>query len=204
MIGIFISCSPSQKAFLTNPEDNLIDKSLPSTTLKHKLYLVGDAGGLDNKKNKSNYVLKAVKKKVKKDTVKNSVVFLGDNIYEHGLSKAKNKHRKKQEKIIEAQLDLAKGTDANLYFIPGNHDWNNNKKGGLAAIKRQDKYIKEHRASKKRVHFYPHQGCGDPHVVKIDHDLVYVFIDSQWWVHNWASESEINKGCHLNLSLIHI
>ncbi|MEM8906741.1 MAG: hypothetical protein AAGD05_02745, partial [Bacteroidota bacterium] len=47
------------------------------------------------------------------------------------------------------------------------------------------------------VKFYPGKGCADPKVVKINKDLVFVFLDSQWWFQDWSGEKKINQGCDI-------
>jgi len=44
---------------------------------------------------------------------------------------------------------------------------------------------------------YPNDGCGDPKVVKINKDLVFVFVDTQWWLQDWSKEKKMNKGCEI-------
>ena len=61
-------------------------------------------------------------------------------------------------------------------------------------IRRQQKYIANH-ASRKDIKIYPKDGCGDPKAIKVSKYLVFLFIDSQWWVHDWEKEETINKGC---------
>ncbi len=196
VIPLLMLCGcATNKPYLAHPENNAISTELPQGEIEHRIYMIGDAGGLDNKKNKKNNVVYELHQSIKKDTAEKSVIFLGDNIYNYGLGQEGDKDRPSQESILQAQLDVAKGNDANLYIIPGNHDWNNNKPLGLEAIKRQGEYVKDKRIDNERVKFYPHDGCGDPKVVKVNKDLVYVFIDSQWWVHDWSSEPEINNGC---------
>ena len=197
LLIISVSSCKTSKPYLAFPNDNTIIDTSPMEGIDHRIYLIGDAGGLDDKVNNTNTVIQSAIKKMKTDKAEKSVVFLGDNIYESGLGPENNPDRKLQETILQAQLDVEKESDAKLYFIPGNHDWNDNSVGGLAAIKRQYNYVKDNRINKDRVKFYPENGCGDPKVVKVRKDLVYFFIDSQWWVHDWESEPEMNKGCKI-------
>ena len=181
--------------YIQDPSSNQTTTNLPTEGVHHRVYMIGDAGGLDDKEARKNYVFEAAHRRINADAAEKSIVYLGDNIYNAGLQEETAPSRKLEENIIQAHLDLVKGNNAKMYILPGNHDWNNNKAGGLAAIKRQENYIKDHRIDKKRVKFYPKNGCGDPEVVKISKDLVYVIFDSQWWVHDWSSEDKINEGC---------
>ncbi|NNF20770.1 MAG: hypothetical protein HKN67_02425, partial [Saprospiraceae bacterium] len=167
-----------------------------SSTLKHTVYLVGDAGELDDPIKKRNFVLDEVNHSIKTESKESSVVYLGDNLYPKGLVKKDDPDRQRGEDILMAQIDVTKNTEANTYFIPGNHDWKKYTKGGLKYLKRQEDYIKDNRHNKK-VKFYPKNGCGDPEVVKVDNDLVMIFTDTQWWLADWEKEKKINKGCEI-------
>ena len=191
------ACGTYNQPFLTQPQSNKSKDSLPEGEVVHRTYMIGDAGGFNDKEKKQNFVFNHVKERIANDSAEKSVVFLGDNIYNKGLGEKGSADYERERMILQAHLDVAEGNDSKMYFIPGNHDWNNNSPGGLAAIQRQEEYVKENRISKHRVKFYPKNGCGDPEVVKISKDLVYIIFDSQWWVHDWSTEKNINKGCEI-------
>ncbi len=199
IIFLFVSCGTSKYAsYSDNAKGWEQRKPQSDKELIHSLYLVGDTGELDDLSKKQNDVLEALKPELIKATDNTSLVYLGDNIYPKGLPKKKAENRKEAEHIIEAQLELAALHKGITYFIPGNHDWNKHKAGGRKAIKRQEDYIekygKEHDLD---IKFYPNNACADPKVVKINKDLVFIFIDSQWWLQDWSKESNINKGCDI-------
>jgi hypothetical protein len=154
----------------------------------HSLYLIGDGGELDDKVQNKNFVLDAASEMLKEETVETSLVYLGDNVYPVGLQKSDDTDRDMGERILDAHLALSESHDGITYFIPGNHDWNKDRKGGRKAIKRQEDYIKEYAKTNGNVKFYPSNACGDPQVIKVNKDLVYVFLDSQWWLQNWSRE----------------
>ncbi|MCU4154712.1 hypothetical protein J1N10_01915 [Carboxylicivirga sp. A043] len=163
------------------------------------VFLIGDAGQLDDKVSGQNFVLTAVQRHLATLEAPSDLVFLGDNIYPLGLPSKKREERVQSEQILFAQLKLAKTASGNTYFIAGNHDWKKGKKGGLKRIKRQEKFVEAFGDSlvDKKVRFYPGDGCGDPKVVKVDKDLVYVFVDSQWWLQDWEVEKKMNRGCDI-------
>ncbi len=165
--------------------------------LIHSLYLIGDGGELDDTIQDRNFVLDAAAKLLKLETTETSLVFLGDNVYPKGLPKKDDPDRNIAERILNAQLELSESHSGKTYFIPGNHDWNKYKKGGRKAILRQEKYIKNFDEKNKRVRFFPEHACGDPKVVKINKDLVYVFLDSQWWLQDWDGEKKMNNKCDI-------
>lgn len=169
-------------------------------SLIHKIYLVGDAGGLDDYTTSKNIVLDQIKKDLTQDLLKTDLVFLGDNIYPSGLHEAGTKERKKEEQIIDAYIDLAAVNNGKSYIIPGNHDWNDNTADGVTVNNLQYEYIKKN-GKGINLKYLPKKSCGDPEVVKVNKDLIYIFIDSQWWLHDWSKESEINKGCKIKSRL---
>ena len=163
----------------------------------HSLYLIGDGGELDDKVLNKNFVLDAASEMLKKETAGTSLVYLGDNVYPVGLQKEEDTDRDMGERILDAHLALSESHDGMTYFIPGNHDWNKDRKGGRKAIRRQEDYVKAYAEKNENVKFYPSNACGDPQVIKVNKDLVYVFLDSQWWLQNWTLEKKINKHCEI-------
>ena len=160
----------------------------------HTLWLIGDTGELEEEVTPANYVVDAMRTLVDIKDKNSSIVFLGDNIYPKGMPLEKAENREFSEKIIQSQMNPFKSYEGELYFIPGNHDWNKHKSGGLEAIQRQEAFVMEHGTN---VKFFPENGCGGPEVVKINSDLVFVFIDSQWWLQDWSKEAKINQGCDI-------
>ncbi len=197
-ICIFLgSCGTTKSPYLASSNQSKPDIKLPKDNISHRLYLIGDSGGLDDLENEVNSVFEAARVHIANDPEEKSLVFLGDNIYERGLGEKDNVERVKQEKILNAHIALSIANDGTSYIIPGNHDWNNNESGGLKAIQRQYDYIKSKSDKENKIKFYPKDGCGDPEVIEVNKKLVYVFIDSQWWVHDWSQEERINKGCKI-------
>ncbi|MEM6965540.1 MAG: metallophosphoesterase, partial [Bacteroidota bacterium] len=189
------ACSTHQKAYLKNDAYSK-HQDLPVSGLLHTAYLIGDAGGLDDYDTNTNVVFEAVAQQLHPDKKNQSIIFLGDNIYPDGLRKKEYADRSREEKILDAHIELGKKNPGETYIIPGNHDWNDGRKGGRKSILRQYEYVKDIDKSYD-INFFPKKGCGDPEVVKINKNLVFIFIDSQWWLHRWDDEKKMNKGCEL-------
>lgn len=163
------------------------------SNLLYSLYLIGDAGEITpgSQSNLSNLSLKS-----KENTAPSSIVFLGDNIYPLGLpDKESEEDRKRAETKLNHQIDALDGYEGEIYFIPGNHDWKKGKAGGLKALARQEKYIENY--PRKNLHFEPDKGCPGPEVVELTDDLSLIIIDSQWWLHNWDRDKNINQNCEV-------
>ena len=205
LFGLFLlsvlmsACGTKKHPYLSKEARNWTDLQLPlDNEVVHTLYLIGDAGKMDREIDTSNYVVKGMAEMIDMDDENSSVVYLGDNIYPMGLLAEQNEEeRKKGEKIIYAQLHPLSNFEGKTYIIPGNHDWNDDNEGGLESVKRQEEYIESNFGNGGSVHFFPDMGCGDPEVMKINEEIVYIFIDSQWWLQNWKKEGKINEGCEI-------
>jgi hypothetical protein len=146
-------------------------------TLQAKVILIGDAGDF---KGGRHPVIEAVRQTNKLDK-KTTIVFLGDNLYTTGLPDEQNSFYDIKRSVLDTQIAIANGTDAKVFFIPGNHDWDRGGKGGWEAIRRQQQYIDA--KGGKNVKFYPEDGCGGPVEVSLSDDVTLVMFDSQWWIH---------------------
>ncbi|WP_289055292.1 metallophosphoesterase [Carboxylicivirga marina] len=199
-VVLLMGCSTVKAPYYSAEEKDWLKKErLKKTVPIRTLFVVGDAGQLDNEARNQNYVLTALERQLKDTNSPVDLVFLGDNIYPQGLPSKNHDTRTQSESILNAQLKLAEFINGNTYFIAGNHDWKRGKKGGLKRVKRQEKFVEEFGDSilNKKVKFYPGDGCGEPKVIKVDKDLVYVFVDSQWWLQNWDVEKKMNRGCDI-------
>lgn len=146
-------------------------------TLQAKLVLIGDAGDF---KNGRHPVIDAVRQTVKFDE-KTTILYLGDNLYTTGLPDEQYSYYDIRRSVLDTQIAIANGSDAKVFFIPGNHDWDRGGKGGWEAILRQQMYIDAHGG--KNVKFYPEDACGGPVEVRLSDDVLLVMFDSQWWIH---------------------
>lgn len=146
-------------------------------TIQSRLILIGDAGDF---KNGRHPVISAVKEKTKLDR-KTTVLYLGDNLYSTGLPDEQSSIYDIRRNVLDTQIAIAKGTDAKVYFIPGNHDWDRGGRGGWDAIRRQQAYIDL--KGDKNVKFYPEDGCAGPVEISLSAHVTLVIFDSQWWIH---------------------
>lgn len=157
-------------------------------TLSKRIILIGDAGQLTNGRHP---VVDAVKKNIPLDS-KTTVIFLGDNLYKHGLPDIQYKTYAQARAVLDSQVSIADGTPARVYMIPGNHDWENGSRGGYNAIIRQQLYVDF--LGKKNVKYQPEDGCPGPVEVPLGNDVVLILFDSQWWLHP-HDKPEIESDC---------
>lgn len=165
-----------------------------SDSVKHTVYLLGDAGNQKLAPQMANFTL--LGHQLKQEDEHATLVILGDNIYPSGMPEEGAPDRALSEQIIRAQLDLVKDFAGKLYIIPGNHDWNHWSAGGREAVIRQAEFVEAYLDNDDI--FYPEDGCGDPKPIMLEDDLALILLDSQWFLHDWEKEPDINKGCKVD------
>ncbi len=170
--------------------------------LLHRLYLVGDAGNASL--GGSVPVLTYLQQVLAKESKNSSILFLGDNIYQHGMPpKEEEASRILAEHRLETQLTVLDNFKGEPLFIPGNHDWHY----GLNGLRRQEKYVNNYLNKLKGIkdddqpgwknYFLPSGGCAGLDVVEISDQLVYIIIDSEWWVSDWDKLPSMNADCDI-------
>ena len=146
-------------------------------SISARIVLIGDAGQLTNGKHP---VVDAARRQVKFDK-NTTVIYLGDNLYKIGLPDNSLPNFAIAKAPLDSQVLIAKGTDAKVFFIPGNHDWANGGANGYESIKRVETYIEF--LGDKNVAVLPNRGCPGPEEVSINDDVTLVILDTQWWLH---------------------
>jgi hypothetical protein len=126
----------------------------------------------------------------------NSILFLGDNIYFHGLPPVGDRDREESERRLNDQLNLVLPFKGKKIFVPGNHDWDFARSSGLEYINRQEDYIEAYGDSS--IVMLPSKGCPGPVEVQVNSSLVLIIIDSQWWLHNHEKPIGPENGCYVN------
>src|SRR5690606_2901650 len=107
-------------------------------SLVAKIVLIGDAGVLAS--DLHHTVVAAVEKKALMDK-RTTVLFLGDNLYRHGLPHEQEAGYLDVRAVLDSQANIALYGPNMVYFIPGNHDWMNSNPGGWDAVVRQQRYL---------------------------------------------------------------
>lgn len=160
--------------------------SLAQEVNPYKVYLIGDAGE-DTIPGKALLLLK-------EELIANpnsSVVFLGDNVYPSGLKK----DSKESVLHLESQLQILKDYKGQIYFIPGNHDWQAQKRNGLNVLKDQEVYVEDYLkknstvANIENTTFLPKNGLPGPETVMLNDKLRLIIIDTQWFLHFYKKNS---------------
>ncbi|HPA50719.1 MAG TPA: metallophosphoesterase [Thermoanaerobaculia bacterium] len=147
------------------------------------LLLVGDAGAPAA----AEPVLEALAAAAARAPERTLVVFLGDNLYPNGLPPEGAASRAEGERRLAAQADAALGAGARVLFLPGNHDWDGMREDGLAAVRRQERFLV---ARSPRLLFAPGDGCPGPLLLPTPSGITLAVLDTQWWLQHEGPRPE--------------
>jgi hypothetical protein len=154
------------------------DTSSVPDTINQRIFLIGDAGEMNGE---THPVIQWLKKNVDWNDERNTVIFLGDNVYPLGLPLEGEPSYPHSKAILDDQISLVKGKKAKAFFIPGNHDWRNGKLGGWEQVMNEMDYINSQ--DLKNVEAWPLHGCPGPIPIELSDKVVVVLMDSQWFLY---------------------
>ena len=160
-------------------------------SLSHRIILIGDAG---EQQNGVHPELEYLKKTFALDK-NTTIVYLGDNIYPKGLPSPYADNYPEMKRILDSQINVVRGKEANVYFIAGNHDWMQGRVRGYQQVLNQYHYITS--LNRPNVHFVPADACPGPQEIALTDKITLVVIDSQWWLHRFDKPT-IRSGCECN------
>lgn len=160
----------------------------PQGAIVGSLFLVGDAGAPAS----DDPVLAALGRSLGEAPDRSSVVFLGDNVYPVGIPEVSNPGYPEARRRLKAQVDAVVGSGAQVFFVPGNHDWARHAASGWEAVIRQTELLDS--LSGGRATLLPGNGCPGP-VVRDVPGFRLVTLDSQWWLHKGPRPTTAEDGC---------
>ena len=189
LLAIFFSSCATGKLYINGP--NAAQAEDKTEKPIYTIYALGDAG---ENNEQSTAVLNALAQQTTNTVQPGMVIFLGDNIYPAGLSlPSETREREYGETVLRKQIEALKNYKGEIIYVPGNHDWNEFKAGGLEAIKREGEFLQSFGLT--NLSLKPTDGCGGPFVKELTRDAVLFIIDSQWWIQDWEKEPKMNEGC---------
>ncbi|GAB3016436.1 BamA/TamA family outer membrane protein [Spirosoma pulveris] len=155
---------------------------VPADSIRHRVVLIGDAGRL---RDGTNPVVDAVKARYDFSNSRTTLLYLGDNVYPHGLSDESSPDYASLAAILRYQVSpgLPPAT-SRVLLIPGNHDWGKGRPDGWERIVRQGKWIDSLNAP--NIKLLPADGCPGPEEIQLSSSLLLVIMDTQWWLHPYA------------------
>jgi hypothetical protein len=142
-----------------------------------RMFLVGDAGELREGRHP---VCDWLKQHVDWNDTSNVLVYLGNNVYPHGMPAEGSKDYAMAKTILDYQVSVVAGKKARAYFVPGNNDWKQGKPGGWQQVKNEGAYLNS--LLLPNVQLLPKNGCPGPVEVRVGEKMVLVCMDSQWWL----------------------
>lgn len=147
-----------------------------SSAVQQRLLLIGDAGTTYA----NDATLAALQRRASERPDHTTIVYLGDNIYPSGLPAPDERGYDQAADYLQAQIDVIAKSGASGFFIPGNHDWDSGKRGGLERVRRQEAFVNQ---ALPGAHAYrPANGCPGPEIVDLEETRLIV-LDSHWWLH---------------------
>lgn len=158
-------------------------------SVAYTLLLIGDAG-LPEPSAGGDPVLRALRDAIREDDPEQTfVVYLGDNLYPHGLvDSTETAERALGERILNSQINAVLEPGARGVLVPGNHDWDAGSNEGWRYIQRQDRYVDER--GQGRVALLPNNGCPGPEVLDLNPTLRLIVLDTQWWLQAGGARPE--------------
>ena len=150
--------------------------------LKQRILLLGDAGHSTLEPLQASLLKAQIRASEFAD--KTSIIMLGDNIYYFGFPDKEQGQTEYSESQLEdishleAQLSIAKNSGAEIFIVPGNHDWY------ASQVDSQAAYVKQYALDNNtRAVFTPHQLNKAPLPEVIHRNGVSLFfIDSMWMI----------------------
>lgn len=143
--------------------------------LRQRVLLIGDAGAPAA----GEPVLQALEQWAGLAPQRTTVVFLGDNVYEHGIPAADHPDHRQATQALQAQAEVIRHSGARGLFVPGNHDWGRGGVAGKAAMDRQEGLLRQLLPASGGL--WPAQGCPGPVALDLD-GLRLIALDTQWWL----------------------
>ncbi|MEO1050260.1 MAG: BamA/TamA family outer membrane protein [Bacteroidota bacterium] len=154
-------------------------------------------GGADMSPSNNDGALPLLKKQLNEST-NETLILLGNNGAKKGLPDSTGSaKRSKIESVLKNKLDLLKSVDGQVFLVPGNHDWNGGGKRGFERVLRLEDYVEEHLGDNVLV---PNDGCPGPYEIVLKDGLVLLFLNTQWWLHEWDKPGP-GTGCDMESSL---
>ncbi|MEY4699965.1 MAG: hypothetical protein RL326_152, partial [Pseudomonadota bacterium] len=153
------------------------------------VFLVGDAGAM------THGVASALERAVRGAKRPPALIYLGDNVYPVGLPAAVDtpEWRRANTNLMKQIVPFRTLTNQ-IFFTPGNHDWENHSPDGWNAIKRETAFIEGTLGAGRLV---PANGCPGPTKIQLFPGLQLIALDSSWWLHDHAKPTRSEDGCEV-------
>ncbi|MXV16798.1 polyphosphate kinase 1 [Hufsiella ginkgonis] len=171
MVLVFLCCGPGLRA-----QDSPV----------YRMVLIGNAGSV-------NAVQQQVIKHAAANVLPNStsVLYLGDNVYPRGVALPGQPGEKETHEVLISQFAPMRKANAPVFFIAGEHDWDNAGPLGLQKVQQQWQFLADRQDNGLRM--IPANGCPDPVEIAVTDQLTIIAFDSEWWLHTFPAGNAENE-----------
>lgn len=173
----FASCASYEPFYSDRVDQWQAEEPGDTDELVYSVFLTGGTGSPGT----HDPLFRLLEEKLLKAGKNSAVIFLGNQVYPHGLPDTTSKSWEPAHASLMSQLRLLEDYKGEVLFIPGQEDWAGGKKEGLEYVKNQRKFIEE-TLDEDKV-FLPKKGRPGPEEVRLTDDIVVIVIDSYWWFH---------------------
>lgn len=188
LLFLFQSCANYHLNY-TSEVSSWANQEVPNSEIVYSVFLVGDLA--EGSEDAPAPIMQSLKKSLSEITRKSAVVFLGNNLPHNDIDhNEENIEKHEEDEIFEHLLPFLEVYDGRVFFVAGEHEWN---EYGVVGLHKEAKHIRK--STKKQAVLLPRPGCGDPVEVKLTKNIVLLLLDSQWWIANWEGERNVNNGC---------
>ena len=188
LLLVALGCAPAQIPHYNKASAAWEQVPLPpDSLLQHTVFLLGDAGKPQLQPLEPAFV--ALRRQMQLADSNSAIVYLGDNIYPHGMPAPNHPERKTSEKYLKAQLDLLKNFKGKGYFVNGNHDWAQTRPEGYRNVLYAQEFMNSYMPERAPL-LLPQNGCPGPVEIHLTDDITLLLVDTQWWLHPYQKPGE--------------
>src|SRR5690606_3388570 len=155
LIPALFSCQLAKPIIKKEYKETWQQTQLPAEKPVYTIFALGDAGDPDTSKIDGNF--QTLNKRLREADENALLMLCGDNVYPDRLPHPSDAKRRDFDIHLDSQIAIADGFKGRTIFIPGNHDWDHEKRDGYIKAREQEKYIEE-KMQNSEV-FFPADAC---------------------------------------------
>ncbi len=151
-------------------------------------------GGADKSTQNQSPTFLALTKQLQKVENNGSLILLGNNGAKRGLTDSVyDDSNNRVTSVLSKKLEALKKFKGDIYIVPGNHDWANGGKTGYRRVLLLESFVEDYL---DREAVTPKLGCPGPFEVQVNDGLLMIFLNTQWWLHQWEKGNG-ETGCEM-------
>jgi len=156
-------------------------------SILQRVILIGNAGQINSEQ--ESIINFAIGETIEGKT---TVLFLGDNIMPQGFALNGGEREEQSKKILQSQYEGFRNKGIPVYFIPGDHDWDDGDPLGLKKVQKEGDYLAS--LGDSLLKLLPEDGCPDPVSINFSDSLAIIIFDSEWWLYQF-DKNNIETNC---------